>query len=266
MPLVWFTSLAIGGAGLIAAAAWRLPADLASQATALAVGAVALCAGILVSMLHLGRKSRALLAARGAGRSALSHEVLLAGATLASALALLAMYWQAYPYVWAKFAAATTASLFLLSIGRVYRLGGQRTWRGPTVLVPLTTGLVCGEMFLQVIGNASIREISVAFWIIPIDAMVFASRWWTLARTASAGTPRRVDTNRLHNLSAARLLIFDVIPLVLLDMNAAGLAMIAVVMGLALDRWLFYALADQHTTEAEIASVEAIIERESRIG
>ena len=264
-PLVWFTSLAIGGAGMIAAAALRMRPDPAAPAVALAVGTVALGAALLVSTLHLGRKARVPLAARGVGRSPLSHEILLAGATLAAGLTLLVMNWQAYPEVWARIAAASTAILFLLSIGLVYRLGGQRTWRGATVLLPLTTGLVCGEVSLLVIGSASIREASVAFWLVPIDVIVFAARWWTLARSASALTPRRLDASRLRNFSAARLLIFDVIPLVLLDMTAAAPAMIAVALGLVLDRWLFYALADQHTTESEIAGVEAIIEHQSRI-
>jgi DMSO reductase anchor subunit len=265
-PLVWFTSLAIGGAGMIAAAALRMRTEPAAPAVALAVGILALGAGLLVSTLHLGRKSRAPLALRGVGRSALSHEIVLAAATVAAGLTLLVMNWQAYPYVWARIAAAATATLFLLSIGRVYHLGGQRTWRGAAVLMPLTAGLVCGEVFLQAIGNAPIREFGLALWLVSIDALVFACRWRTLTRTASAGTPRRVDADRLRNLPAARLLIFDVIPLVLLDMNAARLAFVAVAVGLAFDRWLFYALAEQHTTEAEIARVEAIIEHESRIG
>jgi DMSO reductase anchor subunit len=266
MPLVWFTSLAIGGAGVIASSAWRAPSDLSSEAVGLAIGTIALGAGILVSLSHLGRKSRAPLAVGGVGRSALSHEIVLAGATLAAALALLAMYWQGAFSAWPRIAAAATATLFLLSIGRVYHLGGQRTWRGATVLIPLTAGLVCGEVFLQAIGNASIREDSLAYWIVPIDALVFTVRWWTLARDTPPLVAPRVDGSRLHNLSAARLLIFDAVPLVLLDMHVAGPAIVAVALGLALDRWLFYALADQHTTEAEIARVEAMIERGSRIG
>lgn len=263
-PLVWFTALAIAGSGMIAASALHTPADLTSQAIGLTVGTIALGAGMLVSLLHLGRKSRAPLAV--GGFSALSVEVLLAGATLVAALALLTTLWQAYPAWWTRIASATSASLFLLSIGRVYRLRGQRTWRGLTPLLPLTTGLVCGEFFLQAIGNASTREASPAFWIVAIDVSVFGFRWWTLARGAAARTPARADVSRLHSSSAARLLVFDVVPLVLLDRNAAGLAFAAVAVGLALDRWLFYALADQHTTEAEVARVEAIIEGQSRIG
>ena len=264
-PLVWFTSLAIGGAGMIASAALRQPVDLRLQAVALAVGTVALGAALLVSTLHLGRKARVPLAARGVGRSPLSHEILLAGATLAAGLTLLVMNWRAYPDGWARIAAASTAILFLLSIGLVYRLGGQRTWRGATVLLPLTTGLVCGEVFLLVIGSASIREAGVAFWLVPVDAIVFAARWWTLARLASAVTAPRDGLSRIHGLSAARLLVVDALPLVLLDMGAGRLAVVAVAVGLAFDRWLFYALAEQKTTEAEIARVEAIIEHQSRI-
>ena len=153
-PLVWFTTLAIAGAGMIAAAAWHLPSALTSGALGLTAGTLALAAGLLVSMLHLGRRSRALLAARGTGRSHLSGEIVLAGATLAVGLGMLAMYSQAQREPLARTAAGAIAVLFLLSIGRVYRLKGQRTWRGASILLPLTTGLVCGEVFLWAVGDA----------------------------------------------------------------------------------------------------------------
>ena len=262
-PLVWFTTLAIAGAGMIAAAAWHLPSALTSGALGLTAGTLALAAGLLVSMLHLGRRSRALLAARGTGRSHLSGEIVLAGATLAVGLGMLAMYSQAQREPLARTAAGAIAVLFLLSIGRVYRLKGQRTWRGASILLPLTTGLVCGEVFLWAVGDATFSEASVAGWLIPFDVVLFALRWRMLVRTVSAGVPRRVEAGRIHRLCAARLLIFDLLPFVLLQMNEAPVAFVAVAGGLVLDRWLFYALASQHTTDAEIASVEALIERES---
>ncbi|MCX6543961.1 MAG: dimethyl sulfoxide reductase anchor subunit [Acidobacteria bacterium] len=265
-PLVWFTSLAIGGAGIIAAAAWHMRTDLPSQAVALAAGAVALGAALIVSTLHLGRKTRAPLVARGVGRSELSREVLLAGATLGASIALLVMHWQGHPVAWLKFAAAATAVLFLLSIGLVYRLGGQRTWHGATVLLPLTTGLVCGEVFLLAIGSAALRGISVAMWAIAADAAVFVVRRWSLARSAFPLTEQGTDANRFLKLSDARPFLFNVLPSLFLIWHAAGFALLAVAMGLVLDRWAFYALADQHTTEAEIARVEDVIERGSRFG
>jgi DMSO reductase anchor subunit len=265
MPLVWFTSLAIGGAGIIAAGTLRLRTDLATGPAALAVGIGLLCIGLLVSTLHLGRTARAPLVARGLGRSALSHEVLLAGATLSAAAALLVTNWVGPHDVTARGVAGAFAVLFLLSIGLVYRLGGQRTWRGLTVLLPLTTGMVCGEVFLVAVGNASTREISAAMWAIAADAAVFVVRRWTLARRASPRTRLGSDANRLLKFSDARPFLFNVVPSLFLILHAAGFAMFAVAAGLALDRWLFYALADQHTTEAEIARVEAVIERGSRI-
>jgi DMSO reductase anchor subunit len=263
-PLVWFTSLAIGGAGVIATEAVGMQRDPSTEPTALMAGTIALAAGMLISTLHLGRPLRAPLAARGARQSALSQEIVLAGAALASAAALLLLNVGRHQML-VRGAACGFAVLFLLSIGRVYVLGGHRTWNGPTVLLPLTTGLVAGSVFVQAAGGAIVGEPGVVFWMVAADALAFAFRWRSLARPTPQATQPPSTASRVHNLFAARLLAVDILPIVLLDMNAVRLAVVAVAFGLAFDRWLFYALASQHTTEEEIARIEAVIERESRI-
>ena len=72
-PLVAFTSLAIAGAGLVAASAcFELLYGLDSGRV-VATGAGLLAAGLLVSLGHLGRKRRAGLAVRRVGQSALRN-------------------------------------------------------------------------------------------------------------------------------------------------------------------------------------------------
>ncbi|MEI6666968.1 MAG: DmsC/YnfH family molybdoenzyme membrane anchor subunit [Acidobacteriota bacterium] len=264
-PLVWFTSLAIAGAGIMAAASRHSDIGQAAQWDALAAGAVALGAGLLISTLHLGQWARAPLALRGAGRSALSHEVLLAGAALASGVGLLAMSARHAVDVRIGLAVVAINVLFLLSIGNVYRVRGQRTWGGATALLPLTTGLVCGETFVIAIGGTLVPDASAVWRTVSIDAMVFALGWQTWARTAWPSARRPIAVRRGHVLSLMRLLLFNVAPVVCLAVRWPAVAMVPVAIGLVLDRCLFYAAADQHTTEAELSSVEALIGRDARI-
>lgn len=265
-PLVWFTSLAIGGAGIVAADARHLHGGAGREPTALAIALCLLLAGIVVSTLHLGRRSRALRAALGVGRSPLSHEIILAGATVAAAAVLVAPNWTTSQAAVCRGAAGAVAVLFLLSIGLVYRLGGQLTWGGPAIIQPLAAGLACGEVFLVAINRATHPGASAALLAIAADAALFAFRRWTLVRRPSSLTRPGTSANRLLKLSDARPVLFNVLPALLLISHAPVLALAVVAAGLVFDRWVFYALAVQHTTEAEMARVEAIIERDPGIG
>jgi len=264
-PLVWFTTLAIAGAGMIAVAAWHLPDALAGARVGLLAGSAALGASLLVSTFHLGRRWRAPFAIRGVGRSSLSQEVLLAVMTLAAGLGLIVWYPQVVREPWLRMPAGTITLLCLLSIGRVYQLGGQQSWRGSTVLLPLTTGLVIGDLFLWAAGDSAFERPLMSLWLISLDAVVFGVRWRMLIRRSFDTKLARRETGLIHRLSATRLLLLDIMPLAFLSIDAAPFAFVAGAVGLVFDRWLFYELADQHTTEAEIARVEAIIGRESRI-
>jgi mannose/fructose/N-acetylgalactosamine-specific phosphotransferase system component IIC len=60
-------------------------------------------------------------------------------------------------------------------------------------------------------------------------------------------------------LLAARFFLLDVVPFFMLAGVASPLAIPVAAAGLALDRFGFYALALQHTTEREIEETEARI-------
>jgi DMSO reductase anchor subunit len=256
-PLVAFTSLAIAGAGLVSASAYfELVHGLVSP-SALAAGAVLLAAGLLVSLGHLGQKRRAALAVRGAGRSALSNEALLFGVALAAAaIAAAAGLSGARAPVLAAVAGAANAA-FLVSIGLVYSVRGQRTWRGFSVLAPLTGGLALGAISVQTtagIGGTFVGTLLV----IAIDALVFSQRWRDITGIGLSGR-MLADPWQLRRtqLLAARFFLLDAIPFFLLVTTPTPLAVPLAAAGLMVDRVSFYALALQHTTEHEIEGVEA---------
>jgi DMSO reductase anchor subunit len=257
--LVVFTSLAIAGAGLVSASAYfELRYGLAG-ALAMASGAGLLAAGLAVSLGHLGRKSRARLALRGAGRSALSNEALLGGLALAAAALAAGLGWLGTPPPGATGTAGAINAAFLLSIGLVYRIGGQRAWQGFSAITPLTAGLAFGAIAVHAI--AAPGPVSVASLVlIAIDAVVFIGRW---RDTAGIPISRAMRENTWHvrrtPLLAARFVLFDVLPFSLIMASQARLACVAAAVGLFVDRFGFYALALQDTTEREIDAVEARI-------
>ena len=254
--LVVFTSLAIAGAGLVSASAYfELVHGLASGRM-VAAGAVLLAAGLAVSLSHLGRKGRAGLAARGAGRSALSHEALLAGLALGAAVVAAGLGLRGAPSPIATAAAGVVNTAFLVSIGLVYRVRGQRTWRGCSAATPLTGGLAFGAIALQSLAVPG-GVFTATLLIIAIDALLFSRRWRAVAGIA---LPEAVPANpwmiRRTQLLAARFFLLDVMPLILLAVSPTFLAALVAAAGLVVDRFGFYALAVQHTTEYEVAAVE----------
>ena len=67
-------------------------------------------------------------------------------------------------------------------------------------------------------------------------------------------------------LLGARFFLLDVIPYVVLAVSPSPLAVVAAAAGLVVDRFSFYALAVQHTTEFEIADIEARMARDFGFG
>jgi len=256
-PLVAFTSLAIAGAGLVAASAgFELLYGLFSGRL-VATGAGLLAAGLLVSLGHLGRKRRAGLAVRGAGRSALSNEALAAGLALAAAaLAAGLELGGAHSRVVTAIAGAVNAA-FLVSIGLVYDIRGQRTWRGFSAATPLTAGLAFGAVAAQTTaGTGDVYFIALVF--IAADVLVFSRRWRDVAGIAFTGATL-ANPWSIHRspLLGARFFLLDIIPYLLLAVSPATFAIASAAAGLIVDRFSFYALAVQHTTEHEIGAVEA---------
>ena len=259
-PLVVFTSLAIAGAGLVSASAYfELVHGLASP-SALAAGAVLTAAGLAVSLGHLGQKRRAALAVRGAGRSALSNEALFAGFALAVAaiVAVMGLSGSRAPVLTA--AAGAVNAAFLVSIGLVYRVRGQRTWQGFSAATPLTGGLAFGAIAVQTTAGSGDVYLGTLLFI-AIDALLFSQRWRDIVGIAFS---ERMLADPWHarrtQLLAARCFLLNVIPFFLLAASPTPLAIPVAAAGLLVDRFSFYVLALQHTTEHEIAGVEAQID------
>ena len=258
-PLVAFTCLAIAGAGLVAASAYfELVHGLAYRA-AVAGGALLLAAGLAVSLGHLGQKHRAGLALRGAGRSALSNEALLAGLALAAAAVAAGLGLRGNPPPIATAAAGVTSAAFLASVGLVYRVRGQRTWEGFSAATPLTGGLAFGAIAVQSFA-APDGVYAAALLFIAVDALLFSQRWRDIVGIPlSEGMLSNPWQVRRSQLLAARVFLLDVIPFFLVAVSPRPLAILAAAAGLVVDRFGFYALALQHTTEHEVASVETEI-------
>jgi len=259
-PLVVFTSLAIAGAGLVSASAYfELVHGLASP-SALAAGAVLTAAGLAVSLGHLGQKRRAGLAVRGVGRSALSNEALFAGFALAVAAIVAVMGLSGSPAPVPTAAAGAVNAAFLVSIGLVYRVRGQRTWQGFSAATPLTGGLAFGAIAVQTTAGSGDVYLGTLLFI-AIDALLFSQRWRDIVGIAFS---ERMLADPWHarrtQLLAARCFLLNVIPFFLLAASPTPLAIPVAAAGLLVDRFSFYVLALQHTTEHEIAGVEAQID------
>jgi DMSO reductase anchor subunit len=259
-PLVAFTSLAIAGSGLVSACALNQVLQGHTPAGLLTAGVISLASGLFVSFGHLGQRRRAALAVRGAGRSALSNEALVAGIALGLALIAAGLAWTGAPSAAVVKAAGLVNALFLLSVGLVYRLEGQLTWQGFSALTPLTGGLAFGAI---VLGAWSGSDDGARWTLLPpaIDALVFSQRWRdVLALPHPAATPASAWHLRRTQLLAARFFLLDVVPFFMLAVTPGPVAILAAAAGLALDRIGFYALALQQTTEYEVASVESRLE------
>jgi DMSO reductase anchor subunit len=257
-PLVAFTTLAVAGAGLVAASAYFELVHGLGAARTIAAGAALLAAGLFVSFAHLGQKQRALLATRGVGRSALSNEALVAGLALAGAVVAAGVGLAAgVPSAVATGAAGMLNVALLVSIGLVYRIRGQRTWQGFAVVTPLTAGLAFGAIAVQS-AAAEDGVFQVTLLVIAIDALLFSQRW---REVVSLPFSEAMLADRWHvrrtQLLAARFFLLDAVPFILLAVSPTPLAVPAAAAGLFLDRFGFYALALQHTTEQEVAGVEA---------
>lgn len=250
-PLVVFTTLAVMGAGMLCAPliAALVRYSAAAGTLVLLPGLAVLAAGLLVSLAHLGRPFRSPLALARLGRSRLSAEVALAGATLLTGTIAVA-FPASSPGV--ALLPGACAVAFLVSLGLVYQLPGQLTWGGGAVFTPLTLGLGFGALSLAAAWDGSFASIApVAALVLAADVGLFLWRRQAVARIA--------PSRHANLLLAARFLLVNVVPgcLVLagLPKGAAGF----LGLGILIDRLSFYLLAVQHSTENEIARVEDLI-------
>jgi DMSO reductase anchor subunit len=259
-PLVVFTTLAIMGAGLLATplAAWIAAGATAPAAGAVRWGALLLGAGLAVSTAHLGRPFRAPLATVGIGRSRLSAEIVVAvvALTLGVATALV-------PHVSAAldFAAAAAALAFLVTLGLVYALPGQQTWRGAVVWMPLTGGLGFSAVVFGAMWSGPLVGIGAAAGgILAADTALLAVRRMslTVVRAPLVPTYPSVFAHR-DPILVSRLAFVDVLPPCFLLAGLPAVAAGLLALGILVDRVAFYGFASQHTTEAELLHVERIM-------
>jgi len=258
-PLVAFTSLAIAGAGLIVASACFEVVHHHRFPSALVAGVLLQATGLTVSLGHLGQKRRAWLAVRRTGRSALSNEVVSASLALASGVFAAGMGAWDRPDPTVTLIAGVVNAAFLVSIGLVYRVGGQRTWQGASVLTPLTGGCAFGAITIQA-WSVTGGVLNMVLLLAVLDAAVFVQRWREVAaiRIPAASLTGSGMSHR-DQLLGARLILLDVLPFFLLLAGPTPLAAVVAAAGLVVDRTGFYALALQRTTEHELAGVEEIL-------
>lgn len=259
-PLVVFTTLAITGAGLLATplVAWLAAGSTVPAAGAVRLGVLLLGVGLAVSTAHLGRPFRAPLATVGIGRSRLSAEVVVAGSTLLLGV-VSALLPQASPVLGVTTAAAALA--FLVTLGLVYSLPGQQTWRGAAAWMPLSGGLLCSAIALaatwEEIGTALGAATAV---LLACDTALLVLRYRSLERPQERLTPSHPQIfARRQPMLAARFLLVDLLPACGLLAGVPSIAAGLLGLGIFVDRVAFYGFASQHTTEAEVQRVEDVI-------
>ena len=261
-PLVVFTSLAIAGAGMVAVdPVLRESAHAAASTPAIAAGVTLQAIALVVSLLHLGSKSRAPLAARRIGPSPLSNEIVMAAAALAASTAVLALGWREPAPAAARAVAGLLCAGFLVAIGLVYRIPGQLTWTGPAAITPLSAGCAFGAVCLQALVPELDGVPRAVVAILGIDAAIFLLRWQEAAAVDVSVVGRAAGPfwPWHHQWYFARFYLLDVVPIALLLAWPTPIVIGVAAAGLVVDRLAFYGLAVQHTTEREVERVDDAI-------
>ena len=259
-PLVVFTTLGVTGAGLLATPllSWAAAGTPAPATVSVRWGAALLALGLVVSLAHLGKPLRAPRASAGLGRSLLSAEVVAAG--VATAIGATAAF---LPFVSAVLdvAAAAAAVVFLVTLGLVYRLPGQQTWRGVVVWMPLSSGLGFGAVGLAAIWGEGLAALgAVAAVILAADTALLVVRRMALVWPREPVAPRYPAVfARVQAILLARFALIDILPGLCLFAGLGWAAVALFGLGILADRVGFYGLAAQRTTEAEVARVDGII-------
>jgi DMSO reductase anchor subunit len=278
-PLVVFTALVVAGAGLGASrivlgasgqGAWAAPQWEASVVAALLV------LGTVASTFHLGRPLRAGLALRGAGRSALTAEVLALGVAVAAAglAAFLPLGSSA-----GRLAGILLPWLslgVLVTLGAVYRLPGQVGWGGSAFLRPVALGTLFGMVVQGAAGSWVMGGMALGVFLMVClaDASLLLLYFRRLEGERRRAQPSHPPIfARRRPLLALRLALVNVVAPVAALLALVGSAppqghglawtlqimLVAVAAGVLLDRFLFYALAARRTTEGEVGRVEDVL-------
>jgi len=270
LPLVLFTALAIAGSGVgttsLGLALFRWVPWVPARGV-MALIAVFLAGGLLFSFGHLGRPFRGPFALYRIGRSPLSNEVVTVGAAAAASLLSLALP-SGHPFgAPLSLMALVSSFLTLLVLSMVYRLPGQLTWTGSTLIHPLVLGVAFG-LTLQLgrlpEGTQARGELLV-LGILLIDGILVWDRSRRVGSALHLGVPvhARIMKERIAS-SVLRTLLGVLLPAIALLSGWRELAGIALFLNLFLDRFLFYGLAVRDNIEAEIMKTEAALR--TRVG
>lgn len=260
--LVCFTAAALSGAGVAAARplAWAtgLRADDPGRGAAASVLTL-ICAGLLISIGHLGRPSRMMRALLRTGKNALGTEVTFAALTAAAALLLVCVPLRAaaLQLLWVL---ASLAGLGLLaSLAWVYWLPGQIAWKGVPALSVIPLGLLVGYVVHTATAFPRARP---GMWgaliLAALDALAWAARCARVEAGAGRGEAAHPSAMAQRRwIYVLRFLLVSLPPLavVLFDAGLAGLVPMA--LGVIVDRYAFYSLAIKQTTESEVARIES---------
>jgi DMSO reductase anchor subunit len=266
-PLVAFTALVVPAAGTLIGLALLVPAGGArlEAVRAAALGAAAaLAVGLALSLGHLGRRERMLLALRGLGRSRLSSEVGLAGLTLVAALAVAV---GAGPEAAALpllplYLGGAAGLLLLAAVARVYALPGQPAWNGPAVPAPVLLGLAWGLLTVpEIVIEPPFDPTMGLAAVLGLDLICFLLRIRRIRRSTAGATAAWPHLARRRNgLALTRLALVDLLPLSLAAAGLVGPAVLVLAAGIFLERVLFYGFALKQTTEAEVDRMEALMQ------
>jgi hypothetical protein len=241
MPLAIFTTLATAGAGLaLVAPTERLFHPIAPHEISGPIAGALIGTGLSVSLLHLGRKARGWRALARLGRSPLSTEVVVALITIAASL-------SGAPWV-----AGAGGLGFLVALGLVYRIPGQSAWGWEAVVSPLPLGAAFGLA-------ARFYDAAPVVWILLcVDLVLTAMRWFRLEKERERSAPAYPAWfSSRRRIAIARAVGVTILPAVLLAFSSTAAAG-TLAAGIFVDRFAFYALALQRTTEAEIARIESL--------
>jgi hypothetical protein len=160
--------------------------------------------------------------------------------------------------------AVGAALLTLLTLGRVYRLGGQEGWSRGAMAHPLMLGIAFG--LLAFIPHPWRPEEGwtlpwiLLFLIFGGDGALLLVRARSLDRARAWAMPTHPGLFRHRPLLLmTRLVLTNLAPAALVLSNTRALALVALTLGLLLDRFAFYGLALKRTTEAEVVRANATI-------
>jgi anaerobic dimethyl sulfoxide reductase subunit C (anchor subunit) len=270
LPLAFFTALTIGGAGL--AAAWLLAAmmgwvPLAPPTRILALVTALLAVGFLISIGHLGRRSRGHLALIRVGRSPLSNEVLLVALALSFSGTGIFLAGDTALYGPLSLAGLACALLLLPTLGSVYNIPGQLSWTGPSLIQPLILGLGIGLTYLlqELPEGALARGELMVLVVFMVDGLLVWERTRRLGVASTRGLPVYPGILRRRGaLFSLRLSLGILLPASALLWGWRELALLGLSLNLLLDRVLFYGLAMRESTEAGLMRVSALLETESK--